>query len=63
MEAKGGLKIKTGIGESGVHLRYHEPKEYEKLSKAQKRELSEWRLSSDYKPQKKQRGKRGGPLP
>ena len=36
-------KTKKGIGSTGVHLRYYKPDEYSKLTKAQKRELSEWR--------------------
>ena len=56
----GGGDIKKGIGQSGVHLRYHEPTEYDKLSKQQKKELAEWRLSSDFKKTKTQRGKRAG---
>ena len=28
---------------TGVHLRYHKPEEYAKLSKAQRKELDEWR--------------------
>lgn len=36
---------KSGIGKSGVHLRYHKPTEYKTLSKEQKDELREWRKS------------------
>ena len=36
-------KPKSGIGLSKVHLRYHTPEEYSKLTKNQKRELMEWR--------------------
>ena len=34
---------KVGIGNSGVHLRYHTPDEYGKLTRPQKRDLSLWR--------------------
>ena len=56
---------KTGIGQSGVHLRYHEPAEYDILSTAQRKELSEWRLANGAKKVAKkakgpQRGSRGG---
>ena len=37
------VDTKPSIGKSGVHLRYHEQKEYRKLNKAQKDELREWR--------------------
>ena len=36
---------KSGIGSTGVHLRYHKPAEYDKLSAEQKKELSDWRKS------------------
>lgn len=36
------LTISTGIGTSGVSLWYHKQAEYNKLTAAQKRELSEW---------------------
>jgi len=38
-------KIKSGIGATGVPLRYHKREEYNKLSPAQKKELHEWRES------------------
>ena len=41
---------KTSIGKTGVHLRYHTPAEYDKLTNAQKDELRLWRES---KPKKK----------
>ena len=34
---------KAGIGKKGVHLRYHKPKEYAKISESQMDELFEWR--------------------
>jgi hypothetical protein len=34
---------KPGIGKSGVHLRYYQTGEYNKLNKAQKQELRDWR--------------------
>jgi hypothetical protein len=37
---------KKGIGKAGVHLRYHSPPEYAKLSKEEKDELREWRQTS-----------------
>ena len=49
---------KKGIGSSGVHFRYYKPDEYDKLNKAQKKELSEWRQSKgtfDGKAKKKPR--------
>ena len=36
--------MKSGIGLTGVALRYHTDKEYRSLSKAQKQELYEWRV-------------------
>lgn len=38
---------KQGIGKSGVHLRYHKPSEYKKLTKEQKDELREWRANNN----------------
>jgi hypothetical protein len=37
---------KQSIGKTGVHLRYHDGKEYQKLTKEQKAELREWRVKS-----------------
>ena len=37
---------KKGIGKSGVHLRYHSPDEYKKLSVDKKDELREWRAKT-----------------
>jgi hypothetical protein len=34
---------KKGIGSSGVHLRYHKPEEYNRLTHDQRKELQEWR--------------------
>ena len=45
---------KEGIGNSGVHLRYHKPEEYSDLSPEQRDELREWR-----KTQPKPKGRRG----
>ena len=39
--------IKSGIGSTGVEFRYHTQSEYKKLSKDQKTELREWRLSNE----------------
>ena len=38
---------RRGFGESGVELRYHSKHEYKKLTKAQKKELSEWRKNKE----------------
>ena len=37
---------KASIGKTGVHLRYYKPDEYNKLNKAQKQELREWRAAN-----------------
>ncbi len=37
---------KKGIGKSGVHLRYHSPDEYKKLSVDKKDKLREWRAKT-----------------
>ena len=63
--AQEGSPGKAGIGQSGVHLRYHEPAEYDTLSTAQRKELSTWRLANGVKKGAKkakglQRGSRGG---
>ena len=34
---------KKGIGQTGVHFRYHRPDEYSKLTPPQRKELQEWR--------------------
>ena len=61
--ASAGAAGKAGIGQSGVHFRYHEPAEYDTLSTAQRKELSEWRVANgttkSTKP-KRTRGLRGG---
>jgi hypothetical protein len=49
--------VKKGIGRSGVHLRYHSPPEYAKLSKEEKDELREWRQTSEAGKGKPNRGK------
>ncbi|MEM7463143.1 MAG: hypothetical protein AAF362_10745, partial [Pseudomonadota bacterium] len=49
---------KSGIGKSGVHLRYHTPEEYEKLNGEQRSELREWRLQNP--EQKKRKTQRSG---
>jgi len=54
---------KPSIGKTGVHLRWHKPNEFAKLSKVQRRELFEWRQSRDDKerpPNKRQRFSRKG---
>jgi hypothetical protein len=33
---------KPSIGKTGVHLRYHKPAEYQKLTPEQKYKLKEW---------------------
>ena len=42
-----GFGDKPGIGSTGVHLRWHSPKEFKQLSKKQKRELFEWRKTQE----------------
>ena len=42
---RGKDKNKEGTGSTGVEFRYHSKKEYSKLNKEQKKELSEWRRS------------------
>ena len=52
---------KPSIGKTGVHLRWHKPNKFAKLSKVQKRELFEWRQSNNEKegpPNKRQRSSR-----
>jgi hypothetical protein len=44
-------------GKTGVHLRCHKRQEYNKLSKEQKDELTEWTEKSDVKPPAKHNGK------
>ena len=39
--------IKSGIGKTGVALRYHSQSKYKTLTKEQKQELYEWRSSSE----------------
>ena len=46
---------KKGIGSTGVHLRYHKPGEYNKLTPEQRKELQEWRTNSKGATTKKQR--------
>lgn len=38
-----GLTPKSGIGRTGVHLRFHEPEDYQKLTTEQRNELRLWR--------------------
>ena len=38
---------KSGIGKSGVHLRYHKPEECNEISKAQRKEPRDWRIESN----------------
>ena len=55
-----GFGAKSGIGSTGVHLRYHKKTEYSKLMSEQKKELKEWRESqaeSGKSPAKKQKKK------
>ena len=42
-------KLKSGIGSTGVHLRYHSPGEYRALKSNQKKELSEWHKTPEGK--------------
>ena len=46
VESGNGGNKKAGIGKSGVHLRYHKPEEYDTLTRAQKKELMEWRSNN-----------------
>ena len=41
-----GNKKKQSIGSTGVHLRYHTKEEYSALTKEQKQELREWRMTN-----------------
>jgi hypothetical protein len=38
--------IKSGIGKTGVNLRFHTKDEYNKLTSAQKNELRQWRIDN-----------------
>ena len=49
---------KASIGKSGVHLRYHKPEEYKKLSEDQKDELREWRKTKKGKAENTNDSKR-----
>ena len=40
---------RSGYGSTGVELRYHTRKEYDRLNQSQKRELHEWRKASNAK--------------
>jgi ribosomal protein L29 len=42
-------KKKYGTGDSGVELRYHSQKEYQKLNREQKKDLSAWRRNNQSK--------------
>ena len=42
-----GFGDKAGLGKTGVHLRWHTPEEFKRLSKKQKRELFDWRKTQD----------------
>ena len=53
--------IKSGIGKTGVALRYHSQSEYKTLTKEQKQELYEWRSSSEKKD--KSKNKKNSSLP
>ena len=58
-------QMKSGVGTSGVSLRYHKRDEYLKLKAEQKKELHEWRVSSStYKANgKKSRDDKSGKRP
>ena len=45
----GAIEVNNGIGETGVHLRFHTGSEYDRLSGAQRAELHNWRHSSSGK--------------
>lgn len=45
----GGTTMKSGIGTTGVHLRYHVLSAYNKLSNDQKEELRQWRMTPEGK--------------
>ena len=49
---------KKGNGSSGVPLRYHKKEEYDLLTKAQQRELHEWRMNKSTNGGKKKGGDR-----
>ena len=51
--------IKSGIGKTGVEFRYHTKAEYKKLTKEQKTELYEWRLTDDQGGKLNKRQKKG----
>jgi len=58
--AASGFGAKPGVGQSGVHLRYHTHAEYRKLSPDQKFELSELHKAKnkkDGRPSKEDEGK------
>lgn len=60
-EVSSGFGGKSGIGKTGVHLRYYENTEYQALEADQKKELQEWRRTTNWggagKPQGKGKGK------
>lgn len=41
--------LRSGIGKTGVHFRFYKKHEFYKLTKAQKDELVEWRLTPEGK--------------
>lgn len=46
ISAVDGTELKSGIGKTGVALRYHTKEEYGKLQPEQKKELKDWRVST-----------------
>jgi hypothetical protein len=60
-EVSSGFGGKSGIGKTGVHLRYYENTEYQTLAPDQKKELQEWRRTTNWggagKPKGKGKGK------
>ena len=47
-EISSGFGTKQGIGKTGVHLRFHKRAEYRQLTPEQKKELNEWRKTTNW---------------
>jgi hypothetical protein len=56
-EVSSGFGSKQGIGKTGVHLRYHNKQEYDKLPVEQRDELREWRKTTNQNGKQKDEGK------